>query len=900
MTRPASDLEPGSFALTSRHRCTAEGLFRFPDGTGWYVSLDDSGRLPNDYSLGRVTGRWGPLHGWAWDPNAQLSGSVIREVVATGLVPRDFESVDALRAALTRARPAEPAPRAVKVGDTIRGRDQPCGSLVERLTRPTDSPWRYRVRLSHGRSWNIGADRAHVDRRQLHDGAPAAWNWPPGDGSDHVRVLALDVPDEAWRDPARVDAMLSRPAPQVDPRAAVKVGDRDLRGKDLPGGCVVREVGGRLAHVKSTRAYAWLDGRPAQREVVDDNVIARWEVLALNVPDDATPEQARQAAGLEPRPQAAQAPAWAAGDRGALLAFPGDDIVLWWHEAAADGSRWAFLDNGEGPAKPSRKAPWSDPDRPATEALLRGADVLLDGLDADEVARIALLRPTTRRAAESIAGMTAHLRGKPGASPLERQPSGWAILAGAMHSGIAHGCAFAWEDSTLSNGAALWERETRWKSVVIDELREEQARAFLRTRPNAQRDYAIAAARWWHHATPDERRTPPPEHAWAAAGAAPVLPSLGKVEVCDPAGLPAGTLAYDGAGSLWLGTPGGGACLSAGRPGSLVGWPGDEAVLRADANGPGAWRSDVLARDLAPEEQAMLLVVAQRRRIAGAPFDAAACAAMLEAARKSWAEAKGSPETAARLRGHLLCDLAGEPWREGWATRQAALPAPEAAGRCAEAFVRARSGAVHLRELQICGLDYRYVAHVEGRSLRFGAWRGVPFMLQSDAAPSREEVLRAAVVRALEAPTLPPAERVEAARRLADAQVDVLPGAQVIGPLKSRQGWRCPKLEDLGCSALWDAISLDLLRAGLPADNAGAYPYLLNPAQGDTVEINVGGLARIDGKRPTLLVIVGCARDEDVSRACRAVLPRLLREARRHRARPGIAVLGPTIRGRAL
>lgn len=591
---------------------------------------------------------------------------------------------------------------------------------------------------------------------------------------------------------------------------------------------------------------------------------------------------------------AAQAPAWATRDAGALVVLPNGRVVLWSPKAAGGEPRWYAF-----PSVPYEAVPaLAQADLPADAV---NAEILLTGMDADEIAQVTTLRPATRQATRSVATMLLRLRGG------KRVPLGWGILGDEDFTGVAHDGRFSWVSlpSNLSNltlyGEEYWSAERRWRNVLADGLSKAQARAFAERLagewPNrdARRRFAEEAARQWHELGPGAMAASPPAgHEWAAAPAVVASVEEDAILVFGDEQTAPGTLIHYGPGFVWIRTVGGWAYLTAPAHGprdALWGWPGDielrDTTFAREGRKRPTEQARVIARDLSPEAQALVLLAAHRARHENKPLrpDTARAAAAGATARVTSATAEGL----AALRVDLLREFASIPWLTGWEERARDLPRP-----AAHAFLHRET----FGSMDEIGLTYRYVS-ARRDFLRFADWQGIPLQVarEGDDLPAdiRARVLARAVEAALRMPALPPAEAAAAERRRWQRSPlrPIIHGVGPMLPLPSRKGADSARLSYVSNRIHKATLST----AGLDA-RAGCYVYDAKPTESGCVALPHGGLARVDA--PTLLAVVGAQSEVELDLACQIVLPRLVREARQAKVRPGLVALGPETRGRVL
>lgn len=270
-----ADIAPGSYALLQPPEGGAiSGVFRLPSGRGWLSSPSEGERFPKTEHLDAPDAhkRGG---GWEWGPLEKYTV----DLVAAGLTAEDFASAEALAGALrAKARPSR------KVGDEVDRGDLP-SRCVARSVNPA---WGVaHVKGDRSYRWIADVDGTARDKPGASDSIDEA---PP----PKWRILALDVPDDASAQRAREIAGIAE-APKV------KVGDIIAANAKLPSSCCAIALScGEIARVAADRSYHWIhkaEVRAGTSRTIDALSDTRWEVLALDVPEDATHAEARALAG---------------------------------------------------------------------------------------------------------------------------------------------------------------------------------------------------------------------------------------------------------------------------------------------------------------------------------------------------------------------------------------------------------------------------------------------------------------------------------------------------------------------------------------------------------------------------------------------------------------------------
>jgi hypothetical protein len=201
------------------------------------------------------------------------------DLVAAGLTAEDFASAEALAGALrAKARPSR------KVGDEVDRGDLP-SRCVARSVHPA---WGVaHVKGDRSYRWIADVDGTARDKPGASDSIdktpPPKW-----------QILALDVPDDTSAQRAREIAGIAE-TPKV------KVGDIIAANAKLPSRCCAIALScGEIARVAADRSYHWIHKaqvRAGTNRTIDALSDTRWEVLALDVPEDATHAEARALAG---------------------------------------------------------------------------------------------------------------------------------------------------------------------------------------------------------------------------------------------------------------------------------------------------------------------------------------------------------------------------------------------------------------------------------------------------------------------------------------------------------------------------------------------------------------------------------------------------------------------------
>ena len=196
--------------------------------------------------------------------------------------------------------------RALRVGDEIPTEAAPKGSI----TRPLI--WRdtYTARHSDGGGWHVLADLSNADSKRMLAGKAGWWNWPSMVPSGRAAVVALDVPDEAWTDRARLAALLGAAAPAAVPTpATLAVGAivaDEAAAEAVPPGTLLMDSGGDAVFRTLSNAgdedeilwrvlapeCDWDDDTWADCDERPDNYLLPWRVVATGLPADLSETEA--------------------------------------------------------------------------------------------------------------------------------------------------------------------------------------------------------------------------------------------------------------------------------------------------------------------------------------------------------------------------------------------------------------------------------------------------------------------------------------------------------------------------------------------------------------------------------------------------------------------------------